>query len=100
MLEAMALGCPVLAAAAFGVPELISDGDTGWLMQPRDHAALVAGLRRVLALDAASRAAVGNAGRAVVHARHRRDAWARRFLQTIDEVEAARAARSAPAGHL
>ncbi len=46
--EAMALGTPVLAAAVYGVPELIDDGDTGWLFPERDVDALAAGIERAL----------------------------------------------------
>ena len=40
VLEAMAFGVPVAAARAFGLPELIDDGRTGYLCEPRDLVAL------------------------------------------------------------
>ncbi len=57
ILEGMLLGKPVIATDAGGVPELIRDGDTGWLTPPGDAAALAATLDRVLADPAAARAA-------------------------------------------
>lgn len=48
ILEGMLLGKPVIATAAGGVPELITDGETGWLTPPGDAEALAATLRRVL----------------------------------------------------
>jgi glycosyltransferase involved in cell wall biosynthesis len=61
-LDAMAAGLPVVATAVGGVPELIEDGRTGWLVTPGDAEALAARLRLVLS-DPASRARVGTAGR-------------------------------------
>ncbi len=47
-LEAMCFGVPVLATSVFGLPELITDGCTGFLVEPGALDALVAGFRRVL----------------------------------------------------
>ena len=51
VLEAMAWELPVLATAVYGLPELIDDGETGWLCAPRDVDALADGLRRALATE-------------------------------------------------
>ena len=48
VLEAMALGRPVVAAAAGGVPGIVKDGETGLLIPPGDPIALAEGLRRIL----------------------------------------------------
>ncbi|HWG56061.1 MAG TPA: glycosyltransferase, partial [Gaiellaceae bacterium] len=48
LLEAMALGTPVVATAVNGVPDAISDGDNGLLVPRRDPAALAQALARVL----------------------------------------------------
>jgi glycosyltransferase involved in cell wall biosynthesis len=48
ILEGMLLGKPVIATDAGGVPELISDGETGLLVPPGDAPALAAALRRLL----------------------------------------------------
>jgi len=44
----MLLGKPVIATAAGGVPELIDDGHTGFLVPPGNATALADCLRRVL----------------------------------------------------
>jgi glycosyltransferase involved in cell wall biosynthesis len=47
--EAMACGTPVVASRVGGVPELVVDGGTGWLIPPGDDRALTATLAEVLA---------------------------------------------------
>jgi len=62
-LEAMAAGLPIVATAVDGIPELVEDGRTGWLVPPGDPAALAERLH-VLLLDPEQRRAMGAAGRA------------------------------------
>jgi glycosyltransferase involved in cell wall biosynthesis len=64
-LEAMAAGLPVVASAAGGLPELVEDGRTGYVVPPADPAVLAARLRH-LVLHADLREAMGAAGRARV----------------------------------
>ena len=48
LLEAMALGLPVIASRAGGNPDLVSHDADGWLVPPRDHAAFAGALTRLL----------------------------------------------------
>jgi glycosyltransferase involved in cell wall biosynthesis len=48
ILEAMALGRPVVATAAGGVPGIVKDGETGVLVEPEDPEALAEGMSRLL----------------------------------------------------
>ena len=66
VLEAMAWERPVLATRVFGLPELIDDGRTGWLCEPRDIEALATGIDRALSTGPEERAAVGRAARELV----------------------------------
>jgi len=62
-LEAMAAGLPVVATSVGGTPELVQDGETGWLVSPRDPASL-AGKIKMLLNDGHLRYRMGRAGRA------------------------------------
>ena len=66
VIEAQAMGRPVIAADLGGPAETVMDGVTGWLVAPADAVALAGAIRAVLALPAAERAAVGAAARAAV----------------------------------
>jgi len=44
ILEAMACGTTVVAAAVDGIPEIIQHGENGWLISPGDEAALAEGI--------------------------------------------------------
>jgi glycosyltransferase involved in cell wall biosynthesis len=48
VLEAMLAGLPVVASGVSSIPELVVDGETGYLVPPDDPAALAAALLRVL----------------------------------------------------
>ncbi len=44
LLEALAAGCPVVASAVGGIPEVIETGRSGWLAEPGDAAAVARGV--------------------------------------------------------
>ncbi len=50
-IEAMSYGRPVIASAIGGLPEVVREGETGWLVQPNDARALAAALQRLLDAD-------------------------------------------------
>ncbi|MBM3269292.1 MAG: glycosyltransferase [Candidatus Sericytochromatia bacterium] len=60
--EAMAAGLPVVATPVGGVPEIVQDGETGFLVPPGDAGALAARLAALLA-DARLREQMGAWGR-------------------------------------
>ncbi len=60
--EAMAVGRPVIAAACGGIPEIVRDGETGYLVAPRDIGAFAAAIVRLLGRPEL-RAQFGAAGR-------------------------------------
>lgn len=51
VLEAMAAGCGVIASGVGGIPQMIADGETGLLTEPRDKESLKERLERILCDD-------------------------------------------------
>jgi glycosyltransferase involved in cell wall biosynthesis len=64
--EAQAMGKPVIATDLGGFRETVRPGETGWLVAPKDAAALARAIREALAMDEAARARMAEAGRAWV----------------------------------
>ena len=65
LLDAMAAGKPVVATRAGGIPEVVIDGETGFLVPPRDHDAMADTIVKLLK-DDTLRHRMGKAGRARV----------------------------------
>jgi glycosyltransferase involved in cell wall biosynthesis len=49
LLEAMAAGCPVVAARSGGIPDIVTDGVNGYLFDPKDEEGAIAATQRLLA---------------------------------------------------
>jgi D-inositol-3-phosphate glycosyltransferase len=86
VVEALAWETPVLATEVFGLPELIVEGETGWLCAPRDLASLAAGLERALSSSPEERSRLGRAGRAVVERRHSLQLYGREIAGLLERV--------------
>jgi glycogen synthase len=84
-LEAMACGTPVVASRVGGIPEVVVDGETGWLVEPGDPAALAQALRTALA-DSQRARQMGEAGRRRVEAHF---SWDRIAALTMDVYQQA-----------
>ena len=63
VMEAMAAGLPVVSTPLAGVPEMVEEGVTGFLVPERDPAALARALHRLLT-DRSLARSLGEAGRA------------------------------------
>jgi glycosyltransferase involved in cell wall biosynthesis len=70
ILEALALGRPVVATAVGGVPEIALPGRTGWLVPPGSVDALAGALREVLDADSRHLSELGQNGAALVREKH------------------------------
>ena len=69
IIEAMAAGVPVLSTDVGGVADLVTHGETGWLVRAGDPPALAQAIQHLLG-DAALRARLAAAGRPVALERH------------------------------
>ena len=75
VLEALSLGRPVVATAVGGLPEIISDGETGMLVPPGDPEAMAAAIVRLLG-DREVAQSLGTAGRKLIGERYTVEAQA------------------------
>ncbi|MCA9903013.1 MAG: glycosyltransferase family 4 protein, partial [Anaerolineae bacterium] len=91
--EAMACAKPVVSTRRGGPSETIVDGETGFLVDPRDHAALATQVLLLLR-DAALRARMGAAGRARVEALFSARSMADQFSQTLEQLIIERSAQT------
>lgn len=89
VLEAYALGRPVIGASIGGIPEMIREGETGMLSASGDAQSLADALAAMAAKGTGGRAAMGRAGRAWVAAEFSAAAYRRRMLDLYGALGAA-----------
>jgi glycosyltransferase involved in cell wall biosynthesis len=70
IMEAMALGRPVISTYVAGIPELVKPDETGWLVPASDEAALAEAIRDCLAISGDQIARMGNAAKRHVADHH------------------------------
>ncbi len=70
IMEALALGRPVITTHVAGVPELVEDGKCGWLVTPGSAEALTAAMDNALHLPVERLEEMGKTGAALVAQRH------------------------------
>jgi glycosyltransferase involved in cell wall biosynthesis len=70
LMEAMALGRPVISTYVAGIPELVTDQCTGWLIPAGDVQALADAMKAVVVHDDAQLAEIGARARERARARH------------------------------
>src|SRR2546426_674387 len=85
LLEAMAVGCPVIATRVGGIPDIVADGATGLLVPPRNERALAEAILTLLR-DRSRRAAYGEAARRHVDGRFDVETMVRSVEGLYDEV--------------
>ncbi len=80
LMEALAVGRPVLTTCIAGVPELVRDGVEGWLFEAGSVDAAARAMRSCLQASSDTLRAMGEAGRARVLERHDAGTEARKLL--------------------
>ena len=83
LVEAMACGVPLVAVNRFGPGEIVTDGQTGWLVEPDDVDSLVAALREAID-DPGERTRRGTLGQRVAIQSYSWPALARRLADVLD----------------
>jgi glycosyltransferase involved in cell wall biosynthesis len=92
VLEAMEAGVPVVASRVSGIPEVVEDGRTGWLVPPEDPRALAAALTEVLERPEEAQRRGGEGRRRVderFRPRNAAEAWLRAVLGEKRDAEMA-----------
>jgi colanic acid/amylovoran biosynthesis glycosyltransferase len=85
VMEAMALRRPVLSTYIAGIPELVVDGETGWLFPAGDVVALARVLETCLSTAPGQMQAMGEAGHQRVLARHAVDTEAAKLSRLMSQ---------------
>ncbi|HCX32765.1 MAG TPA: glycosyltransferase family 1 protein, partial [Rhodocyclaceae bacterium] len=86
LLEASAMGIPVIATDVAGCRHVVEDGVTGLLCAPRDARDLSEKMQRMLALAPEARRRMGDAGRRKMEREFDESVVIGRYLSTIEQV--------------
>jgi glycosyltransferase involved in cell wall biosynthesis len=86
VLESFALGKPVVGARIGGIPEMIDEGENGWVFESGQVAELAAVLARVHAMPREHLASMGRAARAGVEHRFNRSGYVVAMLGLYAEL--------------
>ena len=86
IIEAQAMGRPVIVTDHGAAPETVRHGESGWLYPPGDVGQLTDVLNRALNLDPSQRAHMGMAARAKIHSGYTLSAMQRATLDIYEQV--------------
>jgi glycosyltransferase involved in cell wall biosynthesis len=86
LMEAFALGRPVITSYVAGIPELVQPGVSGWVVPAGSVDELARALREALSADPQRLAGMGRAGAARVRERHDQASEARRLAALIENA--------------
>lgn len=86
LLEAAAMGRPIITTNAVGCREVVDDGVNGFLCQPRDVGDLTEKMERMIALSPEARAEMGRRGREKVERDFDEQIVINRYLEVIKQI--------------
>jgi glycosyltransferase involved in cell wall biosynthesis len=86
LLEAAAMGRPIITTNAVGCREVVDDDQNGFLCRPRDAGDLAEKMERMLALTHEERSAMGLRGREKMEAEFDEQIVIRKYLAAIEHV--------------
>ena len=93
ILEAMASSTPVVATSVGAVPEMVSDGVSGFVVPPKDHQSLANAMEQMMGLPERTRQAFGQAGYIRVKAEFSRDSVIDKWEELFRHLLGSKAAR-------
>jgi glycosyltransferase involved in cell wall biosynthesis len=96
VVEAQAMGRPVIASRHGAAPETVVEGVTGWLVPPADPAALAAAIRKALGLNEEQRHAIAYAAENHARSKFAKDTMCAKTL-AVYQMVAAQAPRAGEA---
>jgi len=85
LLEAMSFGLPVVSTIEGGIPEIVKDGETGFLVKP-GNIEEIAGKLEILIMDRSLRKQMGKAGRERFESHFTIDRFERNFNKILHQV--------------
>jgi colanic acid/amylovoran biosynthesis glycosyltransferase len=88
LMEAMAIGKPVVATRIAGIPELVEDGRTGWTVRPGDSEALADAISTVLSLPSEVLNRIAAEAQSKVRVAHTSSGTMRQLLEVIRQPTA------------
>lgn len=84
LMEALALGRPAITTYVAGIPELVRDGENGWLIPAGSAEAMAGAIRQALETPPDTLADMGRSGAAAVAARHDASREAARLARVFE----------------
>lgn len=89
LLEAMAAGVPVVATAVGGIPEIVTDGESALLVQPKDLSGLSGAMARILVKEPGLARELVERSTTLIRDRHAPEMRVRKLLAVYQNVASA-----------
>ncbi len=96
LLEAGAAGLPIVATRVGGNHEVVRDGESGFVVPPRDHEALGRAMLQLMELSETQRRSMGDRGREVIRAHYGLNRVVERWEELYRDVLARKGLTLAP----